>query len=369
MKSLQWIVTALLAGAVLPASAHEGHEHAAESSLTGTAVLARLPDGSVNIPKASQRRMGIRTAIAPETEAAATVQLPARVLMDPNRSGRVQAVYGGRIEPGPRGLPLPGQAVKRGEVLAYVRYAAEPYAAANQQGQLAELRTQRQIAEQRVQRLESLEGTVPRKDIDAARAELAGLREREAGVGTSLQGREALVAPVSGVIASVALVAGQVVQARELLFEVVDPAHLLVEASTPDATLGARIAGARLLEAPGARLRLVGAARALRAGLLPLNFAVRAEKAGAALPLAVGQPVQLVVQLKEKVKGIVLPAQAVVRSQANEAVVWIKTGPERYLPQPVQVRALDARTVVVTQGLAADNRVVVQGAPLIAQIR
>ena len=28
-----------------------------------------------------------------------------------------------------------------------------------------------------------------------------------------------------------------------------------------------------------------------------------------------------------------------------------------------------ANTVVVTQGLSADNRVVVQGAPLIAQIR
>ncbi len=353
-----------------PGAHGPGGEHLdASAAATPGSGLARLPDGSVNIPKAAQRRMGIRTAIAPETEAAATVQLPARVVMDPNRSGRVQAVYGGRIEPGPRGLPLPGQAVRRGEVLAWVRYAAEPYAAANQQSQLAALRTQRQIVEQRVQRLAGLEGTVPRKDIDAARAELAGLREREASVGTSLQGREALVAPVSGVIASIALVAGQVVQARDVLFEVVDPAQMLVEASTPDATLGARIAGAQLLEAPGAHLRLVGAARALRDGLLPLNFAVQAGQAGAALPLAVGQPVQLVVQLKEKIKGIVLPAQAVVRSPANEPVVWIKTGPERYLSQPVQVRALDARTVVVTQGLGADNRVVVQGAPLIAQIR
>jgi hypothetical protein len=37
--------------------------------------------------------------------------------------------------------------------------------------------------------------------------------------------------------------------------------------------------------------------------------------------------------------------------------------------QPVQFRPLDAGTVVITQGLSADNRVVVQGAPLIAQIR
>ena len=42
---------------------------------------------------------------------------------------------------------------------------------------------------------------------------------------------------------------------------------------------------------------------------------------------------------------------------------------QRYVPQPVQVQPLDAHTVLVTQGLAADNRVVVRGAALVAQIR
>jgi membrane fusion protein, heavy metal efflux system len=49
--------------------------------------------------------------------------------------------------------------------------------------------------------------------------------------------------------------------------------------------------------------------------------------------------------------------------------VWIKTSAERYVPQPVRVQALDNQRVLVTQGLAADNRVVVQGAALVAQIR
>jgi 20S proteasome alpha/beta subunit len=35
----------------------------------------------------------------------------------------------------------------------------------------------------------------------------------------------------------------------------------------------------------------------------------------------------------------------------------------------VQFQSLDSHTVLVTQGLAADNRVVVQGAALVAQIR
>jgi hypothetical protein len=331
--------------------------------------LARLPDGSVNVPKLAQRRMAIRTLLAPASEAAATVELPGRVIVDPNASGRVQAVHGGRIEPGPKGLPVAGQAVRRGDVLAYVRHHAEPYALGAQQAQLAELRATRQLAEQRVQRLEGLEGTVPRKEIEAARTEAASLAERERSIGASLSSREALTAPVSGVIARTDLAVGQVVEPRDVLFEVVDPARMLVEASTADPTLAARVAGAALQGVPGVRLRLLGASRSLRDGVLPITFAVAGSKPGAAVPLAIGQPVTVVAQSKERIKGVVLPAQAVVRNPSNEPIVWIKSGAERFIPQPVQFRPLDASTVVVTQGLGADNRVVVQGAPLIAQIR
>ncbi|MBK9364561.1 MAG: HlyD family efflux transporter periplasmic adaptor subunit [Rubrivivax sp.] len=331
--------------------------------------LARLPDGSVNVPKAAQRRMAIRTLLAPASEAAATVEMPGRVIMDPNASGRVQAVHGGRIEPGPKGLPVAGQSVKRGDVLAYVRHHAEPYALGAQQAQLAGLRAQRQLAEQRVQRLEGLEGTVPRKEIEAARAEAISLAERERSIGASLVARETLTAPVSGVIARADLVVGQVIESRDVLFEVVDPARMLVEATTADARLAARVDGASLQGVPEVTLHLLGASRSLRDGVLPLTFAVRAGKAGAALPMAIGQPVTVVVRSKERIQGVVLPAQAVVRNPSNEPIVWIKSGAERFIPQPVRYRPLDAGTVVVTQGLSADNRVVVQGAPLIAQIR
>jgi membrane fusion protein, heavy metal efflux system len=307
--------------------------------------------------------------LAPESEAAGTVELSGRVVIDPNAGGRVQALHGGRIEPGPRGLPVAGQTVRRGEVLAYVRHHAEPYARGNQQAQLAELRAQRLLADQRVQRLESLEGTVPRKEIEAARAEAHSLAQREQSIGGSITAREALVAPATGVIARADAVVGQVVEARDVLFEVIDPARVMIEASTADAGLPGRIAGATLQDIPEAQLRLIGAARSLRDGMLPVTFAVRADKAAAALPLAVGQPVTVIVALNERVKGIVLPAQAVVRNPSNEPVVWIKSGAERFIPQPVQFRPLDAQNVVVIGGLGVDNRVVVQGAPLIAQIR
>ena len=342
-------------------------EHLDQPSSPAAGGLARLPDGSVNVPKLAQRRMELRTQLAPESEAAATIQLPGRVVADPNASGQVQATHGGRVEPGPRGLPMPGQAVKQGEVLAWVRHHAEPFALAAQQSQRAELKAARDVAEQRLRRLESLEGTVPRKDIDAARIDVQSLTEREQRIAASLDAREPLRAPVSGVIARADVKAGQIVDTREVLIEVIDPARLMVEASTPDVSLGSRLGAAHLAGIEGVKLQLVGAARSLRDGMLPLNF--RASVAAGAAPLAVGQPVTLVAALKERRKGIVLPASAVVRSPSNEPIVWIKTGAERFMPQPVQIQPLDAGTVLVTQGLAADNRVLVQGAALVAQIR
>jgi len=342
-------------------------EHLDQATSSTAGGLARLPDGSVNVPKLAQRRMGLRTQLAPESEAAATIQLPGRVVVDPNASGQVQATHGGRVEPGPRGLPMAGQAVKQGEVLVWVRHHADPFALAAQQAQRAELRASRDLAEQRLRRLESLEGTVPRKDIDASRIDVQSLTEREQRIAASLDAREPLRAPVSGVIARADVKAGQIVDTREVLIEVVDPSRLMVEASTPEVSLGSRLGVAYLSGVEGVKLQLVGAARYLRDGVLPLNF--RVSVAAGASPLAVGQPVTLIAALKEQRKGIVLPASAVVRSPSNEPIVWIKTGAERFMPQPVQFQALDAVTVLVTQGLAADNRVLVQGAALVAQIR
>lgn len=374
-KHIGTVAIALFVLAIsVPASAAPGAhgpngEHLDALATTSASGLMRLPDGSVNVPMLAQRRLGIRTQLTPESEAAATMELPGRVVVDPNASGRVQAIHGGRVEAGPRGLPVAGQTVRQGEVLAYVAHHAEPYALANQQAQLAELRSSRELAAQRVQRLQSLEGTVPRKEIESARAELQSLTAREKSIGASLGAREPLLAPVSGVIARADATKGQVVEAREVLFEVIDPERVLVEATTADPSLPHRTGDAHLQGVAGVKLQLIGAARSLRDGVLPMTFRAAAQTPGAALPLAVGQPVTVVASLKEQIKGFVLPAQAVVRNSANEPIVWIKSGAERYIPQPVQYRALDAATVVVTQGLGADNRVVVQGAPLIAQIR
>ncbi|MGQ0836027.1 MAG: efflux RND transporter periplasmic adaptor subunit, partial [Gammaproteobacteria bacterium] len=317
----------------------------------------------------AQRRMGIRTVLAPLTEAAATVELAGRVGMDPNAGGRVQPTHGGRIEPGPKGLPVPGQTARQGEILAYVRHHSDPFTRALQQSQLAELEAAEHIAADRLRRLESLEGSVAGKDLDAARAEATGYRGRVQAIRASLDARQPLLAPITGVIASAQAVSGQVVEERDVLFEIVDPGAWVVDATTADVSIAARIGPARVLGVPGLELELVGAGRSLRDGVLPLTFRTRPNDAGQPPPLAIGQSVTVIATLTEKSQGMRLPASSIVRSAVNEPVVWIKTGAERYLPQPIQYRPLDTETVLVTKGLGPDNRVVVEGASLIAQIR
>ena len=85
------------------------------------------------------------------------------------------------------------------------------------------MRAAKALAEKRVARLRELSDTVPRKDIEVAESEVGSLAARIAAIGGGLASREALVAPVSGVIASSHIVTGQVVDARELVFEIVDP--------------------------------------------------------------------------------------------------------------------------------------------------
>ena len=361
------LATVLAVGAAAPAFAGEGHDHGDAPAAPSANGPQRLPDGSVFLPKSAQRQLGVRTLPTEEGELLRSTELNGKVAMDPNAGGKVQPMNAGRIEPGPRGLPNPGQAVRKGEVLAYVVPSAAPIERSNQAAQLAELRAAKGLADKRAARLQELADTVPRKEIEAAESEARSLAERIAAVGAGLSNREALAAPVSGVIASANVVAGQVVDARELVFEIVDPARLRIEALAFDAAIGADIGGTTLaIGRERVPLAFVGAARSLREQALPLAF--RAE--GAALSaLAVGQPVRVFVQSKQKIQGIAVPVASLMKNPANQTIVWVKTAPERFEPRPVTAEPLDGVTVAVTSGLKAGDRVATQGAALINQVR
>ena len=143
----------------------------------------------------------------------------------------------------------------------------------------------------------------------------------------------------------------------------------MVEASAFDTALLGNIASASASATPGTSvaLRFVGAGRTLREGAIPLQFSTSAAQGN--VPLAVGQPVKVIVQTRETVKGFAVPTGAVVKNPSNQDMVWVHTGAEVFQPRPVRAIALDGATVSVVDGLKAGDRVVTQGAPLVNQVR
>ena len=352
------------------AGADAGHDHDPAPIAAYTNAPQRLPDGSVYLPKLTQRQLALRTVVAEQGSSPQTFELFGKVTMDPNAGGKVQPMVAGRIEPGPRGLPSLGQSVKKGDVLAVVRPSTGAIERANQAAQAAELRANKMLAEKRLVRQQQLEGTIPQKEIEATRAEVQALTERLAAVGGSLSSTEALVAPASGVIASASVVAGQVVDAREVLFEIVDPTRLLVEAIAHDAKLATRIAGATARIEPGMAVPLtfIGAGRSLREQALPILFRMNPGKQ-ALPPLTVGQPLTVLAQTDQIITGYAVPATAIVKDRNNQDIVWVHVGAERFVPRTVRYVPSDGATSIVVDGVAKGDRIVVQGASLLNQVR
>jgi multidrug efflux pump subunit AcrA (membrane-fusion protein) len=360
-------VSLVIVLAAVPVWAGDGHDHADEPPAANSNGPKRLPDGSVFLPKPAQRQIGLRTLPVETGEMPSTIELAGKTVMDPNAGGKVQAMVAGRLEAGPHGFPNLGQRVRKGDVLAYVVPSSDSIERSNQAALLAELRAARDLARKRLARLQELADTIPRKEIEAAESELASLTGRSAAVSGGLSNRDTLLAPVSGVIASSSALAGQVVDARELVFEVVDPQRLRIEALAYDAELAADVASASIaVGRENVPLVFIGAARSLREHALPLMF--RGE--GSALArLAVGQPVKVFVQTRSKVLGIRVPAASLAKNPANQTIVWVKTAPERFEPRTITVEPLDGAYVATISGLQAGDRVVVQGSSLVNQVR
>lgn len=368
----------LLGGHGNPSFAHGDEDHgdkphaapagaASNVPVAAQAAPVRLPDGSVFVPKPVQRLLGIRTVLGASRDIALTVELNGHVSADPNFSGRVQSSQSGRIAAPVGGFPTLGMKVSKGQIMAWIEPAASNIDKGNQQAQLAELSSNLGLAERRAERLELLVGSLPQREIEAARAEAASLKVRKAAVAASLFQREALHAPVSGVVSRADVVAGQVVEAREILFEVMDLSRLRVEAIAYDTALAGQVAGASGMTAANQPLALafIGLSHQLREQALPMQFAVKPP-----LPtLSVGQPVKVFVQKRQTLRGISVPQGSVMKNSSGETIVWLHASAERFVPQRIKVQPLDGNTVAVLDGLHDGDRVVTQGTALLAQIR
>ena len=172
--------------------------------------------------------------------------------------------------------------------------------------------------------------------------------------------------PVSGVVSAVHVMAGQVVDARETLFEVVNPARLTVEALAYEPTLAQGVTAASTSVAGAStELQFVGSGRQLREQAWVLQFRIPSDQHA----LAVGQSVKVIATTRQTHKGAAVPQAAVVRGGGGDQAVWVHTTAEKFERRTVRAQALSADSTALTSGIASGERVVTQGARLLAQVR
>ncbi len=360
---------AILVMATSLSLAHEGHDHGGGAAATQGNAPHRRADGTIFLPKPTQRLLEVRTEIVQPREAVRTVRFAGRVIPDPNRSGLVQATIGGRIATAGGGLPRLGQTVKAGEVLAYVQPSFQPVDAATLQQTEGDLDQQIALYRSRLDRQRVLadRNAVPRQSLEETEIQLRGLERRRAELRQSKVVPEPLVAPADGVIAEVRVANGQVVSPSDVLFQIIDPASLWVEALVFDQVNAAEIraATARLPDGRVVALALIGRSRSLQQQSTLLQFAILDAPAS----LDVGTPLSVIAETGQTARGIVLPRASVTQAPNGQSVVFQHREAELFVPRPVRMEALDAERVLVTGGIEPGERVVVRGAPLVNQVR
>jgi RND family efflux transporter MFP subunit len=380
---VQAAATALIAIACVgllfeSASGHGGDDHAhppatgpKNASVSAVAVDSprRLPDGHVFVPKPTQRLLDVRTEQLSPQEGQRAVSLIGRIIADPNSTSLVQSINGGRVMAPDAGLPRIGQAVKKGDLLARIEPTLPQADRTTILEKLGEVEQLISVAEARLRRTRVLaeKQVVAQSQLVDAETELEGLRRRRQVLHDIRVEPEALRASTSGVIALARVVAGQVVQAQDVLFQIVDPGRLWVEAlvygEIDPAALGHATATAQ--GRPPLTLRFQGFSHALQQHASVVQYVIENPPSN----LSIGLPVNVIARSGEPVTAMIVPKDAVVRSPNGEAMVWRHEAAELFAPQPVRTAPFDATRVVIAAGVSKGDRVVVRASDLVNQVR
>jgi cobalt-zinc-cadmium efflux system membrane fusion protein len=353
------------------AFAHEGHDHAEDKPAIAAQSTderaQRLSDGSIFVPKPVQRIFGVRTTLSESVRHPRSVELPGRIIPDPNGSGYVQSAVGGRLSAPEGGFPRLGAQVKQGDVLTYVTPPMQAIDVSDMRQKQGELDQQIAIVERRLARQEQLaaSATISRSQLEETRLDLQGLRDRRASLDKVRREPEPLIAPVSGVVAEGTPVAGQIVASSAIVFHIVDPGRLWVEALSFNALARAKTASASTAEGRNFALLYRGSGLAGRSQSIPVHFAISGDTAG----LRAGQFVTVVVATDEEANGIALPRGSLVRAANGQDLVFEHIAAERFIARAVRTEPLDAERVLIAAGLSPGKRIVTQGAELLDHVR
>lgn len=354
------LVVLILLGWTTSASAHGGEDHGAPPSPQTQAA----PGAPVVMPKATQFLLGLRTERIEPREAAETIRVVGRVVPDPGGYARVQPSQPARIVADPAfPIPVPGQAVRRDQVLAVLEPTLSMLERGDKRAALYRVESELAITERELARQDALGPLVPAKQVETTRIRLGQLRQEKAQIaGTSL-GRELLRAPVDGLVTDVHVVPGEVVTPERVLVEIVDPTRLRVEAVIHDFTAARRISAAtaatKLVPDQTFPLTLLGRSPKIDPADQGIHAIFQVAPAQAEF-LNLGMPVDVFLATGTTHLRAAVPREAVTEAGGRQ-VVFVRTAPEVFEIRPIRIDRVIGPLVEVADGVAPGDRVVTQG--------
>lgn len=307
-----------------------------------------------------------RMVSAAEGNVPTTIRASGMIEPAAGRYAEVTAPIGGLVDAGGvASSPVPGQRVRRGQVLALLTptlgESGSIYAAAR-----AELAAATQEQE-RATRLFAAEA-VPERRVHEARIRLTAAREALAGLGggaLTSDGKLAVRSPIDGVVAGRSVTPGGRVAAGALLFTVVDPTVVWATANVParEAAAIGRGTGATFQLDGGDRLyqttRMVSVGSVINAlsRTVPVIYEVRNTDNS----IRVGATASIRVRTGARETGIVIPSSAVL-DEDGRSVAYVQLHGEAFERRYLTIGAVEGGRTLVLSGLRA-GEFVVSGAP------
>lgn len=373
------LIALALITAPTPSVAHEGHDHGEEKKPvvnTGNQPY-RLPDGSIFLPKPTQRLLNIRSALTELSDRPKSERLLGKTISDPSYTGVVQAVRDGRVGFPPKGLPIIGEEVDVGDVVATLTPVLTPEAQAGMTEQLGSLTQEIALTEQRLKRLNAASqiqvagqggglSAVSRGAIEELEVQLETLVSRRDALSSISFGALNLKASRAGTISNVNVTTGQVVSAGDTLIEIVDPKRIWVEAVAYPSQNTEFVSRARavLPDRDAAPVSFVSRSLSLTAQAETLYFRLEKQES-----VPIGTPVTIILEADKNERNLLVPRESVVRGGSGLPVVWVQDAPETFRPQIVKVEPFDGQRMKVKAGLNEGDRFVVEGASFLSQVR
>lgn len=344
----------------------------------------------ISFLKEQQWQVPFATAFAVAGTLTPTIEVAGEVTTPPSGQAYVTAAIAGRIVAPSKGLPRPGQAVRKGQVLATIApapTAPEESARADlavveaearlQSASAAVKRAERLIADRAISKREEeqaqREFRVATQAVQAARRAQKVYVEAASGRG---RGSYRVTAPIEGVVVSVQATQGKFAARGEQLLHIVSLNELWIRGRVPEqdaANLRADQDGAFKLPGLQSWLPITVTGTEPAASVVNIARVVDARSRTVDIIYALRQPderlrvgamVRVAVPAGEPWRGVLVPRSAVLNND-GVSVVYVQVDGEAFEARNVQLGPRSGATVGIRRGVQAHERVVTRGANLI----